>query len=77
MNDKITIEKLERLVDSLNKITCNKMDFSLERAYRQGWRLVRNRESVNVSVYGSKRETYDFIRCYMDGIELGSWIHYK
>ena len=71
MSDKITIGKLERLVDNLNTMTHNKMDFSLERAYRQGWRLVRNSESINVSVYGSKRETYDFLRCYMDGIEIG------
>ena len=71
MSDKITIGKLERLVDNLNTMTHNKMDFNLERAYRQGWRLVRNSESINVSVYGSKRETYDFLRCYMDGIEIG------
>ena len=74
MSDRITLEKLERIVYSLNKMTHNKIDFSLEHAY-QGWRLVKKGGSVNVSERGSKRETYDFIRCYMDGIELGSVLH--
>lgn len=67
-----TISKsdIERSVKLLNDMTGNTKKFGIECSYG-GCRLTSNDGSVNISERGTKRETYTFIRAYIDGAEYG------
>lgn len=71
MAEKITMSRLNHLVEILNKEMDNgAFDFSLDSAYG-GYRLVRKRESIDVSPRMSKTELYYWIHALRQGIEFG------
>lgn len=70
MAENITIARLNNLIAILNKETGDVYDFSLDQAYG-GYRLVRKRESVDVSPRMSKTELYYWIHALRQGVEFG------
>lgn len=70
MAERISISRLRHLVEILNRETLNMMDYSIE--YNEGGvRLVRNRESIDVSPRLGKSALYEWIHAYRQGIEVG------
>ena len=70
MAERITKAKLDRVVELLIRETNNTIDFELDNAYG-GYRLVRNRNSHDVSPRMGKTELYYWLHAYIDGIEIG------
>ena len=67
MKDRITQARLQLLVDHLNKMTDNKMDYSIGYAYG-GARLESHNGSRNVLTRGTKREQWELIHAMLKGI---------
>jgi hypothetical protein len=70
MADQITMDRLRNLVRILNQETNHAMDYSLESNYG-GIRLVRERESIDVSPRLKKSDLYEWIHAYRQGIAVG------
>lgn len=67
-------EMIQKAVNYLNEITSNQYHFRVE--YAKGGRCRLQGFGANVSEYGTKRETYTFIRTYTEGLALGKG-HYE
>jgi len=64
------MDRLRNLVRLLNKLTGEVYDFDLDGAYN-GYRLVRNNGSADVSPRMKKTELYYWLHAFKDGIMLG------
>jgi hypothetical protein len=69
---RITEKMLEARIEKLNKMTNYSFNFQLEMAYG-GYSLSKYEGSVTLfnSGYTSRRQLFDLICAYMDGIDLG------
>lgn len=70
MPDRITDNDLSRMVNILNARTDQAYDFTIQYAYGKP-RLHRKGYSVDVSPRLSKRELYEWIDAYLEGLSLG------
>jgi hypothetical protein len=70
MSERITIARLKNLVDILKRETRDSIDYELDGAYN-GYRLVSNRGSHDVSPRLSKGELYEWIHAFRQGVEIG------
>lgn len=73
MPERINLKRLQNLVDILKRETRNSIDYELDGAYN-GYRLVRNNGSHDVSPRLSKGALYEWIHAYRQGVEIGKVI---
>lgn len=65
---------LDQMLEVLRNATDHKVDFSYDKAYG-GYRLVRDRGSIEISPRLSKPEMYRWMGAYVSGVTLSN--HYR
>lgn len=71
MAETVTMDKLEKVVELLNRMTRHTQDYSLDVMTGQGIRLVSHKGSTDVSPRMKRTELYYWIHAFIDGVEIG------